>query len=304
MRRVNLHEPDVVHVQGVHLWLSFAVPFFRPRPTVLTAHDVTAHPGDRSSARTPQWVRNRAFARADHVIVHAEAQAAVLIDAGHTESRTTHVVPHIELLEAAAPGAAEEEEGLLLFFGRIWPYKGLEYLVRAGALIAERVPGVRTVIAGKGEDLARYERLMADPSRFEVHNSFVSNEERAALFGRASVVVLPYIEASMSGVVPLAYAHGKPVLATTVGGLPEIVEHGETGLLVPPGDEHALADAAVRLLGDGALRRRLGEGGRRKLERELSSEAVARATLRVYEQALAAPRSHVSDSMRPGEAHT
>ena len=176
--------------------------------------------------------------------------------------------------------------------------------MRAEALIAERVPGVRTVIAGKGEDLARYERLMADPSRFEVHNSFVSNEERAALFGRASVVVLPYIEASMSGVVPLAYAHGKPVLATTVGGLPEIVEHGETGLLVPPGDEHALADAAVRLLGDGALRRRLGEGGRRKLERELSSEAVARATLRVYEQALAAPRSHVSDSMRPGEAHT
>ena len=78
----------------------------------------------------------------------------------------------------------------------------------------------------------------------------MSDEVRATLFQQASVVALPYIEASQSGVVPLAYMHMKPVVATTVGGLPEMVDDGRTGYLVPPRDEQALATAVVRLLRD------------------------------------------------------
>ena len=63
--------------------------------------------------------------------------------------------------------------------------------------------------------------MMVHPERFIVHNEYVSDEKRAELFRRASVVVLPYIEASQSGIIPIAYRFGKPVVATTVGGLPE-----------------------------------------------------------------------------------
>ncbi len=304
LRRIRLLEPDLVHMQSAHLWFSLALRFLRSCPRVLTVHDVTIHPGDRNSARTPQWVRHRAVAHSDHRIVHARANAASLIDTGRAAQGTVHVVPHIALLEPVVRSAGAEDDGLLLFFGRIWPYKGLEYLLRAEPLIAQECPGVRTVIAGEGEEFGRYERLMADPARFEVHNRFVTAEERAALFARASVVVLPYTEASMSGVVPVAYAHGKPVVATRVGGLPEIVDDGETGLLVAPCDEAALADAVVRLLRDGALRRRLGAGGRRKLEHELSSAAVARATLNVYERALRPSSSGTSESVEQVGART
>jgi glycosyltransferase involved in cell wall biosynthesis len=99
------------------------------------------------------------------------------------------------------------------------------------------------------------------------------------------VVVLPYVEATQSGVIPVAYSFGKPVVATTVGGLPAQVDDGKTGYLVPPRDERALADAVVRLLCNRDLRRQLGANGKRKVTAECSPEIVARNTLAVYQLA-------------------
>src|SRR5262249_40553785 len=142
----------------------------------------------------------------------------------------------------------------VLFFGRLWPYKGLEYLIRAEPRITAEVPGVKIVIAGSGEAYGRYQAMMSHPGRFVIHDEYVSDEKRAQLFRESSVVVLPYIEASQSGVIPLAYRFGKPVVATTVGGLPAMVDHGETGYLVPPADAESLARAVVDLLRDKSLR--------------------------------------------------
>ena len=85
---------------------------------------------------------------------------------------------------------------------------------------------------------------------------------------------------------PTAYTFGKPVVATNVGGLPSMVEHKHTGLLVPPRDERALADAIVYLLQNEALRRQMGANGRRKVKTEYSAENVARQTMEVYRMAI------------------
>lgn len=286
LRRIREIDPDVVHVQQGHLWFNLALPLLRPYPLVLTIHDHTHHPGDRPSRKTPQAVMSFAFRRADHVIVHGEALKREVVERRRLRDARVHVVPHVAVGDGGAAPDADGDGRVVLFFGRIWPYKGLEYLIRAEPLVAAEVPDVHTVIAGTGEDFARYRRLMAHPERFRVHDEFVSNERRAELFATAAVVVLPYVEASQSGVVPVAYAFGKPVVATTVGALPEAVEDGRTGLLVPPRDEAALAQAIVSLLRDPALRRKLGANGRRKLDTELAPEAVARKTLAVYELAL------------------
>ena len=130
---------------------------------------------------------------------------------------------------------------------------------------------------------------MRHADRFEVHEGFVSEAERARLFARASVVALPYVEASGSGVLPLAHAYGKPVVASAVGGLADAVDDGRTGLLVPPGDPEALATAIVRLLHDDALRRRLGAAGRRVVETAWSPHEVAGRTLATYRRAVGEP---------------
>lgn len=142
------------------------------------------------------------------------------------------------------------------------------------------------MIAGEGEDFARYRRMMVNPKHFIVLNEYVSDEQRDELFRRCSIVALPYIDASQSGVIPLAYTSSKPVIATTVGGLPEMVEDGKTGYLIPPRDERALANAIIHLLQNKELSRQMGANGKRKLDNECSEEVVAQKTLDVYSRAL------------------
>ncbi len=277
---------DVVHLQQGHLWFNLALPLLRDGALVVTIHDLDHHPGDRASMKTPQRVANLAWRHADHVIVHTEATRRAVLERGGRDPATVHVIPHVAIEAPRARRGANGAERTVLFFGRLWPYKGLDYLIRAQPLINERVAGARIVIAGRGEDFRRYRELMADPSRFTIINEFVSIERRGELFAAADVVVLPYIEASQSGVIPLAYAAEKPVVVTAVGGLPEAVEDGRTGLVVAPRDERALADAVVRLLDDPALARELGAAGRRKLDAEWSPARVAEQTLRVYRAAV------------------
>lgn len=287
-RAIAAFAPTVLHLQHGHLWFNLCLPLFRRYPLVVTIHDPRLHVGDRASRRTPQPIMNLGYRRGRRLIVHAEALRRQVVEELGLPGDRVDVVPHIELGGPGTDGQGEEDAALVLFFGRIWEYKGLEYLIRAEPLIAERIPRVRICIAGQGEDLGRYRAMMQNPESFILHNHYISDEMRAELFRRSSVVALPYVEASQSGVIPLAYAFGKPVVATRVGGLPEMVADGWTGLLVPPRDERSLADAIIRLLGDADLRRRLGENGRHKLRTELSGSAVAQRTLQVYRRACAA----------------
>ncbi len=282
LQHIKNFDPDVIHLQAGHFWFNFALPLLRRYPLVLTIHDPRHHVGDRLSQKTPQTILDFGYRRADQVIVHAKQLKQEVVQRLGIPGQNVHVIPHIAPSDDAVQNQVHEDNHLILFFGRIWEYKGLEYLIRAEPLITAQVPNARIVIAGQGEDFARYRRMMIHPESFIVYNEYIPYEKRAELFRRASVVVLPYIEASQSGIIPIAYTFEKPVVATTVGGLPEMVEHGRTGYLVPPRDERALADAIVRLLRDKTLRHQLGVNGKRKIDTEFSADSVAKKTLAVY----------------------
>lgn len=283
-RLIGDSAPDVIHFQKGHAWFNLLLlPTLAKRfSVVISIHDPVHHLGDRSSRTTPQWLMNLAYRRAARVIAHNEPMQREISTRCRIPLGRIDVVPLIERGDAAAGRAVPEEDKTILFFGRIWPYKGLEYLIRAEPSITAAVPDARIVIAGQGESFERYRRMMVNPAHFEVHNEFTSVDKRAELFRRASVVVLPYVEATQSGVIPLAYTHAKPVVATAVGGLASQVDDGRTGYLVPPRDSAALAKRVIELLEDGGRRRQFGANGRRKLEREWSASVVAEQTLHVY----------------------
>src|SRR3954466_9251145 len=98
-----------------------------------------------------------------------------------------HILAHVALGPGASAPADGEEQKLILFFGRIWGYKGLEYLIAAQPVITAAVPDAHIVIAGTGEPFERYRQMMADPARFTVINEFVPDTRRDELFRRAAV---------------------------------------------------------------------------------------------------------------------
>ncbi len=177
-----------------------------------------------------------------------------------------------------------EELGTVLFFGRAHPHKGLEYLVQAQPIITRQVPHARIVIAAHGEYLERCRQMIQDNSKFEIHDGFVSGDELTIYFKKASLVALPYLSASTSGILMTAYVFGKPVVATKVGCLPEYVHDGVTGLLVPPSDIEHLAKAIIRLLSDDTLRHQMGENARLWVTEE--QKKIAIQSLRVYKKAI------------------
>lgn len=285
-RQIRRFRPDVIHFQQGHTWFNFALPFLSSFPLVITIHDPRYHVGDRASQITPQSIMDFGFRRADQVIVHGETLKSQVVERLGIPPEKIHVILRVAVGNRQSLSTADDDGKTVLFFGRIWEYKGLKYLIQAEPTIARSVPDARIVIAGEGEDFEPYRRMMNGSERFVVHNRFVSVAERNELFRRASLVVLPYIDASQSGVVPLAYSFGKPVVATNTGALAETVIDGVTGRVVPPRDAAALANAIVELLNDPTRREAMGAAGRKKLDDEWSPQVVARQLIDIYRRAI------------------
>ncbi len=158
----------------------------------------------------------------------------------------------------------------LLFFGFVRRYKGLHILLKAMPQIVERLPNVRLVVAGEFyDDKSFYENLIAKHQLgqyLHLHDGYVSDEDVAAYFSAADVVVQPYVSATQSGVAKIAYHFDRPLILTDVGGLAEMVPDGEAGLVVPPEAPDALAEAVGRFFNDD-LQAALTEGVRREKEK-------------------------------------
>ncbi len=285
-KTIREQQPQVVHQIAWNLWFNMALPFFPDVPLVTTVHDASRHPGDKATIHlfhAQQW------RRADQVIVHADQVKQQMLAAEPALTGKLNVLP-IGVLDFYKSGSEGPEipkgPPRVLFFGRIFEYKGLRYLIEAEPLITRQVPDAKIVIAGCGEPFEKYEQMMVNKENFIVHNYRIPDREVAPLFQQASVVALPYVEASQSGVLSVAYAFGRPVVASAVGGVPEVVDEGRTGYLVPPCDPERLAEAIVKLLKDRQLREQMGRNALAKTESELSWRAIAEKTLRVYDKAL------------------
>lgn len=295
--KIDDFQPDVVHFQQGHMWFNAALKKLKRYPLVITIHDPRHHAGDTVSQKTPQWLIDYGFRKADHVIVHGKVLADQVHDLFEFSESRIHVIPHVAMGKPASHRETLDQSRCqeVLFFGRIYQYKGLQTLIAAEPLIAEQVAEFKIVIGGTGDDFDQYTSAMKNPDRFEIHNRWISDEERVGFFERASMVVLPYNEATQSGVVPVAFNHAKPVVATKVGALTECVDHERTGLLVPPNDPRSLADAIIRLLKNPQEAAEMGRAGKQMLDRDWSPAVVARQTTEVYRQAIASHAAGLHD---------
>lgn len=287
-KQINSFNPDLVHIQVSGILPCLLPPLVKRYPMVATFHDIKPHIGSRN-----QWffrfVLYCARRSAAQYIVHGQRVKEELVRLHNVPGSKVNVVTigehEVATFKKYESPDIKEEGNLILFFGTIWEYKGLDYLIKAEPLITKELPNVKIVIAGRGEDFSKYQAMMVNRENFIVHNYNIPFSEGASLFQRSSIVVLPYIDASQTGVIPLSYGFGKPVVVTSVGSVPEIVDEGVTGLIVPTRDPKALADAIVRLMKDETLRKQMGANAYKKLKTDLSWDRIAERTIEVYRKA-------------------
>ena len=289
LQTIRIFNPDIIHFVNDHPWNIIICIFLKNIKKVLTLHDPIPH-----EKNFPGKVIQPFFSICDKItinqvnkiIVHGKYLKAVCISLGIPELKIA-VIPHGEYSffnkkGKVSPINCTPYQKNILFFGRIEPYKGLEYFIRAADEVIKSIPDISITIAGDG-NFYPYKKLIVNTPNFIIINRYISDEEVNALFYNTDIVVLPYISATQSGVIPIAYAFKKPVIASSVGAIPEVVDNGLTGYLVPPKDIGAIANAIIKLMNNDVLRNTMGENGYKKSETELSWKVIAKKHETTYQ---------------------
>jgi len=295
-------DADVVHTHTWYVGLGgMLVQAIHDVPLVVTLHSMEPlRPWKADQLGTgyavSSWAERLAVERAERVIaVSAQMRGDIL---AHFRVDPDRVVVIHNGVDAEAFRRTERREALarhgvrepyVLFVGRISEQKGIFPLLEAARGLPE---DVSLVLCASSPDtpelLARLEAAVAGRPRVRWINAMLPVPEVVELYSHAAVFVCPSIYEPFGLINLEAMACGTPVVASRVGGIPEVVVDGETGWLVPPGDEAALAQALRDALGDPARARRMGEAGRRRVEAHFSWDRIADRTLAVYRDAIAA----------------
>ncbi|MDR3508117.1 MAG: glycosyltransferase family 4 protein [Caulobacteraceae bacterium] len=245
-------------------------------PIYLIVHDPAPHTGrdaevSSKSARLDRQGRELASV----FLVHGAFCAGQLRDTGVVGDRSIVSVPHGPILRPETR-TAPVDPPFVLMFGRMEAYKGLDVLLAACQRLAARGTPIRCKLMGRGAELERLKTAF-EAAGAEVVCAFIPRNAAIQALREASAVVAPYTEATQSGVVAAAFAAGRPIVASAIGGLVDFIQDGENGLLVPANDPDALADALHRITTDPALWRRLAAGAQATATGAISWERFAEA---------------------------
>lgn len=256
-RYIRKQKADMVLIQWWH-------PYFAPcywllgllmgrQNLVFVCHNILPH------ERFPfdKWLTRMAMGRGKHYIVHAEEEAEALkkIIRRPDYTVTPHPTYNVFQFENMSKRQARERLGIaentkiLLFFGYVRKYKGLGYLLKAMPMILQKEENIQLWIVGEfGKNQEEYSSLIEElgiQKWVKTVASYIPDREVEKYFAASDLVVLPYISATQSGIVQIAYGFEKPVVVTRVGGLPDVVENHVTGYVVEPENAQELARAVI-----------------------------------------------------------
>lgn len=282
-------QPDIVHVQTSRLYPLAGLE--RGFPSLLTIHGIFFEESklyknqrDRFRGLYGRTTEKRSVGRARHVVCLNNYALSIMRPFIGTDD--------VRVIDNAVDdrffGAQRAEEpGRVLFAGLITDRKNVLGLLEAAKIVSERVSGLRLRIAGHILDQAYFETCKAfvDANGLADSVEFVGNVSGDDIVGelaKANALVLPAKQETSPMIISESLAVGTPVIATPVGGMPEVVRDGETGFLVPLGDAQALADRITQLIEDSELRSRMSESARQLASERFSRSIVLQKTVDFY----------------------
>ena len=240
---------DVIHLTWPANVYEFII-YMLKRKMILTVHDPFPHTG--LDTRIVRLRRKVAFRCVPHFIILNKAQREKFLSFYHLPSSAVidsrlSCYTYLNMVEQDMTTVPEQK--YILFAGKISKYKGVEYLLEAMKKVHDTFPDIKLVVAGGGKyhfDISGYAAL----PYIDIRNRFIPDEELVALMKKTQFMVCPYTDATQSGVIMSSFTFGTPVIATRVGGLPEMLGNGKYGMLVKEKDTDALYRGICSLLSD------------------------------------------------------
>ena len=240
---------DVIHLTWPANVYEFII-YMLKRKMILTVHDPFPHTG--LDTRIVRLRRKVAFRCVPHFIILNKAQREKFLSFYHLPSSAVidsrlSCYTYLNMVEQDMTTVPEQK--YILFAGKISKYKGVEYLLEAMKKVHDTFPDIKLVVAGSGKyhfDISGYAAL----PYIDIRNRFIPDEELVALMKKTQFMVCPYTDATQSGVIMSSFTFGTPVIATRVGGLPEMLGNGKYGMLVKEKDTDALYRGICSLLSD------------------------------------------------------
>ncbi|HZQ07703.1 MAG TPA: glycosyltransferase family 4 protein [Anaerolineae bacterium] len=287
-------QPDLVHAQGAtdHAYVALRSRY----PTVITVHGVQGEDSRYQPSlhqRARKWVYSQLIER--HNLSHTRHLIAL---SRYVTQYFAHVI-HPDTCVYYIPNAIDDSffklssarrSKTVLYAGRLIQRKGAVDLVRAFAGVVNRMPEAQLRFAGEYTSEPQYVAQVQEQVRaanLQAHVHFLgelSENQVLQEFAHCDALVLPSHQETTPMVIAQAMAAGKPVIATPVGGVPEMIEDGKTGIVVPRGDVHQLTGALFQILGDDARRVKMGRAARLYAQENYHAAAVARKTFSAYQR--------------------
>lgn len=280
-RFIKKNNFEIIHLTWPLRYGQFPLYLLRKR-MVLTMHDPIPHSSNTDFInRFHRWV---AFKLIKNFIVLSQSLKENFINTYKLYNKNVSVsrLGTYDVLLNVKPQKIETSSSYILYVGSINPHKGIKFLCEAMNFIKEQIPDLQLIIAGRGNfdfNIAEYQKNL----NIKVINRFLTEEELVYLIHMSKFVVCPYIDATQSGVVMSAFTLNKPVVATNVGALSEMIENRRHGLLVPPQNSKEIAHAIIKMCqGDTLLEmsKNIQEDFR---EGKNSWEKIAEETINIYQ---------------------
>lgn len=239
--------PEAIYIPMITLNARKIISHFDRKIIVTTIHDIVPHPGERNILQ--YLIFESIKKRSSKLIVLTESFKNIVSQRYGVSIENVCHIPHAGFCFNPLDAKPKYNEIFysILFFGRITPYKGLSVLLTAFELAKQTLPMLKLTIAGNGE-ISEYEQNIINRNRdcINIINQWLPETEIYNLFSKSDLVVLPYIEASQSGVAAAAFGAGRTIVASDIGGLKEQVEPGG-GITVKPGSPEDLSSAIINL---------------------------------------------------------
>lgn len=304
-------KPSIIHIQSLFSprkdWIFFLLARLLGIPIVYTVHNIFPHEEKESSAFGLKQSLQIIYKSSRRLIVHSQSNMHELANLFKIKPQKMRVIPHGNYFFVVPKNMISKENArkqlgitisvkLILFFGAIRKYKGINYLIKAFKRVIDEVPNAKLLIVGRPMGIEEtspmdyYYNLVEKlqlKERIIFNTNYIPLQDIHIYFRASDAVAFPYEDTTESGSLQLAFAFSKPVIATRVGSFSEAIEQNKNGFLVPPRNDDALAKAIINILSiDKRVLSEMGKYSRYIAERKYNWKDIGRDTLKLYKEVL------------------